>query len=152
MKIKVYSLERSSKDAYKQMQDEYVKMAGKYATVACVDIEDKGVLKAQKSSVSCAKESYTKAYEPYANGFCVALHERGESLDSVGFSKLFDGFNPEVNFFIGGAYGFEDKFLDKCDRTISLSQMTFGHKLAKVVLCEQIFRALSIVNNHPYHK
>jgi len=42
--------------------------------------------------------------------------------------------------------------LTKCDTTISLSDLTMAHKVANVVLTEQIFRALSIQNNHPYHK
>jgi len=57
-----------------------------------------------------------------------------------------------VSFFIGGAYGFEEKFLGMCQRKVSFGKITMSHKLVKVVLLEQIFRALSINNNHPYHK
>jgi 23S rRNA (pseudouridine1915-N3)-methyltransferase len=57
-----------------------------------------------------------------------------------------------VKFFIGGAYGFEKAFLDKGDKVISLSSLTFSHKIAKMVLLEQIFRGYAILHNHPYHK
>jgi 23S rRNA (pseudouridine1915-N3)-methyltransferase len=58
----------------------------------------------------------------------------------------------EVNFFIGGAYGHAPEFLKRCDRVVSLSKLTMSHKIAKTVLAEQIYRALTILHNHPYHK
>ena len=57
-----------------------------------------------------------------------------------------------VKFFIGGAYGFEEQFLKQCDKVISLGKITMSHKIAKVVLLEQIYRGFSILSNHPYHK
>jgi 23S rRNA (pseudouridine1915-N3)-methyltransferase len=79
------------------------------------------------------------------------LDESGKVYDSIGFSNIFEKEN-EINFFIGGAYGFEDNFLKQCNEVVSLSKLTFSHKIAKIVLLEQIYRALSIVNKHPYHK
>ena len=75
----------------------------------------------------------------------------GKKVDSFGFSKLLSD-RLTINFFIGGAYGFDREFLKKCDTTISLSDLTMAHKIANLVLCEQIFRSLAILNNHPYHK
>jgi len=57
-----------------------------------------------------------------------------------------------VKFFIGGAYGFEDEFLKQSNAVISLGKITMSHKIAKAVLLEQIYRAFSILSNHPYHK
>jgi len=57
-----------------------------------------------------------------------------------------------VKFFIGGAYGFEESFLKKSDKVISLGKITMSHKIAKAVLLEQIYRGFSILSNHPYHK
>ncbi len=48
--------------------------------------------------------------------------------------------------------GFEKNFLDKCDKVISLSDLTMAHKVVTLVLLEQVFRGLAIKNNHPYHK
>jgi 23S rRNA (pseudouridine1915-N3)-methyltransferase len=152
MKITVYSIEKSSKDNYKSIEDELLKMSSKFAEVRSIDVNDKNILKAVKIGVKEAKESYTKAYEPLLKGANIAMDESGESLGSNEFSNIFDGSKNEINFFIGGAYGFEKSFLSKCERVISLSPMTFGHKLARVALFEQIFRGLAIKNNHPYHK
>jgi len=57
-----------------------------------------------------------------------------------------------VKFFIGGAYGFEEEFLQQSNAVISLGKITMSHKIAKAVLLEQIYRGFSILSNHPYHK
>jgi len=53
---------------------------------------------------------------------------------------------------IGGADGLTDHVLDQCDETWSLSKLTFPHQLVRVIVAEQIYRAVSLRNNHPYHR
>ena len=110
------------------------------------------VQKAHKISPSHAQASYTQAFTPHLlpNAQNIALHPSGKSVDSESFAKLFET-HAIVQFFIGGAYGFEEGFLKLC-KSISLSPLTLSHKIAQIVLCEQIYRALSILNAHPYHK
>nr|MDA3945773.1 23S rRNA (pseudouridine(1915)-N(3))-methyltransferase RlmH [Helicobacteraceae bacterium] len=71
--------------------------------------------------------------------------------DSGKFSTLITD-KIAIKFFIGGAYGLEEPFLKRCDKVISLGKITMSHKIAKVVLLEQIYRGFSILSNHPYHK
>jgi 23S rRNA (pseudouridine1915-N3)-methyltransferase len=84
-------------------------------------------------------------------GYNIALDVLGIQIDSFAFSKILEN-KTIINFYIGGAYGFNKEFLSLCDRVISLSNLTYAHKIANIVLCEQIFRGLCIINNHPYHK
>ena len=70
--------------------------------------------------------------------------------DNLGEALLKD--RNQISFFIGGAYGLGDNLRGEMDRLVSLSRLTFAHKIAKLVLYEQIFRALCINANHPYHK
>ena len=114
-------------------------------------IFNKDIAKAQTIGENESKKIYTKSYLPYLKGYNIALDVLGKSVDSFAFSKLLEDKN-EVNFFIGGAFGFENEFLSLCDSVISLSNLTFAHKIATLILSEQIFRSLSIINNHPYHK
>jgi 23S rRNA (pseudouridine1915-N3)-methyltransferase len=81
----------------------------------------------------------------------IVLDPASRQVDSYGFANLLEN-SSRVNFFIGGAYGFEKNFIDKSNKSISLGKITLSHKLVKVVLAEQVFRALSIINGHPYHK
>ena len=151
MKINIYSIIKPSKDEFDVLIKEFIKMSSKYAKVEVFYIFNKNIAKAQTIGEKEAQLSYSETYEPLLKGFNIALDVLGKKVDTYAFSALLEDKN-EVNFFIGGAYGFQREFLTKCDVTISLSDLTMAHKVANVVLTEQIFRALSIQNNHPYHK
>lgn len=152
MKINIYQIAKSGNDEFEPIINDFIKMSSKYAKVELHNLFNKKIAKAQTISDKEAQKSYSEVFEPYLNsGFNVALDVLGKRVDSFKFAQLIEN-SSTVNFFIGGAYGFERDFLDKCDRKISLSDLTMAHKIANVVLMEQLFRALCIINNHPYHK
>ncbi|MFV7789795.1 23S rRNA (pseudouridine(1915)-N(3))-methyltransferase RlmH [Aliarcobacter lanthieri] len=151
MKINIYSILKPTNDDFDKIIKEFIKMSSKYAKVEVHYIFNKDIAKAQTIGDKEAQEIYTKTYLPLLKGFNIALDVLGKQVDTYAFSKLIEDKN-EINFFIGGAFGFERDFLTKCDNVISLSNLTFAHKVANVVLAEQIFRSLCIQNNHPYHK
>ena len=151
MNVKVFTIEKSSDKTLEAIANEYTKMISRFGKIEEIKIFNKHIASAQMIGEKEAKASYTKAYEPFLKGYNIALDVQGESLSSEQFSALFDQ-DVNVNFFIGGAFGFEDAFLGKTQKIISLSRLTYAHKIAKVVLFEQIYRGLCIENNHPYHK
>ena len=127
-------------------------MSSRWAKVEVHSLFNKQISKAQTLGEKEAQQAYNELYEPkLTTGYNIALDVLGKKVESFQFSKLLED-KITINFFIGGAYGFDRAFLSKCDTTISLSALTFAHKIANIVLCEQIFRGLCIVNNHPYHK
>ncbi len=127
-------------------------MSSRWATVEVHSLFNKQIGKAQTIGQKESQKAYNDLFIPKLNnGYNIALDVLGKKLDSFKFSDLFTN-NVNINFFIGGAYGFDREFLLKCDKAISLSELTFAHKIANIVLCEQIFRSLCILNNHPYHK
>ncbi len=149
-KVFVYSIGKKDERCYEAIAKELVTNAKKFAQIEVVNIFGKKINQAQKESE--AKMAYGEALSPYLlkDGLNVALHPDGELLDSFEFANLLK--SPKIAFFIGGAFGFEEGFLKKCQRVVSLSPLTMSHKIAKLVLLEQIFRGFSIINNHPYHK
>jgi len=151
MNIKVFSIEKSGDNHIDALNKEFMKMISKNASVEDIVLFNKQVAKAQIKGTIEAKEAYTKLYVPHLKGYNVALDVQGVACDSFDFSKIFDD-HININFFIGGAYGFNQEFLNKTQKVISLSKLTFAHKIAKTVLYEQIYRGLCIKNNHPYHK
>ena len=127
-------------------------MSSRYAKVEVHSLFNKQISKAQTIGEKESQQAYNDLYIPrLSTGYNIALDVLGKQLDSFKFSKLIDD-KITINFFIGGAYGFNREFITKCDTTISLSQLTYAHKIANLVLVEQIFRSLCILNNHPYHK
>lgn len=91
-----------------------------------------------------------------AEATAIALDERGEMLSSRDFavllSKLRDQGTPETFFLIGGADGHAPEIRDRADRLLSLGPMVWPHMLARVMLAEQLYRAVSILSNGPYHR
>lgn len=90
------------------------------------------------------------------NTFPVALSAEGKQFgDSVCFSgwlsKRLGGYR-EMTFIVGGAYGLSPSIKRRCREVISLSSLTMSHQICILVLLEQIYRAFTILNNHPYHK
>ena len=151
MNVRVFTIEKSSDKTLEAIANEYTKMISRFGKIEEIKIFNKHIASAQMIGEKEAKASYTKAYEPFLKGYNIALDVQGESLSSEQFSALFDQ-DVNVNFFIGGAFGFEDAFLGKTQKIISLSRLTYAHKIAKVVLFDQIYRGLCIKNNHPSHK
>jgi len=151
MKISLYSIEKSVDGNIKSVTDSFVKMSSRFAEVKDITLFSKDIAAAQSKGVRESKASYTAIYEPYLKGYTIALDEEGDELTSVEFSKIFEN-GSDIRFFIGGAYGFEESFLARTQRVISLSRLTYAHKIVKMVLSEQIYRGLCIKNNHPYHK
>jgi 23S rRNA (pseudouridine1915-N3)-methyltransferase len=127
-------------------------MSSRWAKVEVHSLFNKQISKAQTIGQKESQKAYNELYIPkLQNGYNIALDVLGSKVDSFKFSNLIED-KININFFIGGAYGFDRSFLTKCDKTISLSDLTMAHKIANIVLCEQIFRSLCILNNHPYHK
>ena len=86
----------------------------------------------------------------------IGLAEGGESFTSEQFADFLNGLmergTKEVVFLIGGADGFGPGWRERCNTILSLSPLTFSHQLARLVLVEQVYRALSIMHNSPYHR
>lgn len=85
----------------------------------------------------------------------IALDMRGRQLDSEAIAERLQEWNrtgAEVAFVVGGAEGLDAELIADCDERWSLSALTLPHALVRVVLAEQLYRALSILHNHPYHR
>ncbi len=152
MKINILSIAKKENDHYDPIRKEYSKLISKHANLEDIVLFNKKIAHAQTQGQMAAQASYSEAFEPYlSRNYNIMLHPDGKIIDSFEFSKLLSD-KMSVNFFIGGAYGFEDDFIKKSDKIISLGKLTMSHKIAKVVLLEQIYRGFSILTNHPYHK
>jgi len=152
LKINIISIAKKERSIYDPLYKEMSKMISRFAKIEDIELFPKEVAKAHTISPKASQSSYTKVLSPYVyKNYSIALHPDGKKLDSVEFSKLLSD-RMSVNFFIGGAYGFDDAFVNSCDVSISLSALTMSHKIAKSVLLEQIYRGFTLLNGHPYHK
>ena len=116
-------------------------------------------IKSQKEDVTTEANLVLKKIDqlsPNSKGMIILLSEKGKQMDSVAFSRwLYNHFEKTAGslfLIIGGSTGFGEDLLSKSNEKISLSMLTFPHKMARLILIEQLFRAQTIHANHPYHK
>lgn len=85
----------------------------------------------------------------------VALDERGADLTTMQLSQQLTHWQQQgrdVTFIIGGADGLDAEFKKQADLLVRVSSLTLPHGMVRVLLAEQLYRALSITKNHPYHR
>tara|TARA_B100000963_G_scaffold348802_1_gene356940 strand:- start:211 stop:681 length:471 start_codon:yes stop_codon:yes gene_type:complete len=89
------------------------------------------------------------------NEILILLDEKGTNYSSLEFAKFIENKLlqkvKDVVFIIGGAYGFDKEVYRKSQYVLSLSKMTFSHQMVRLFFTEQVYRAFTIINNHPYH-
>lgn len=87
--------------------------------------------------------------------YVVLLDEHGREFRSVEFAQWMQkkmNFVPKrLVFIVGGPYGFSQAVYQKANEKISLSKMTYSHQMIRMIFAEQIYRAMTILNNEPYH-
>ena len=89
------------------------------------------------------------------DSFLISWDSSGDKVDSKEFSKLIENSmtnNLKLCLLIGGSFGLDKNILKISHRILSASNFTFPHRLFRIILIEQIYRAFSIINNSPYHK
>ncbi len=101
-------------------------------------------------------ESGGKLPAPGDQGVTILLDEKGEQLGSLALAQRLeqwrDGGRREARFMIGGADGFDETARASADLLLAFGKATWPHLLARAMLAEQLWRATSILANHPYHR
>ena len=111
-------------------------------------------VKASAENKEAEGEALIKKIKELGGGHVVAMTEWGKRYTSVSFAEwsrnILDRSNKLI-FIIAGAEGFSSEVLSLCQERLSLSELTFPHKLARILLVEQLYRAQTIRSGHPYH-
>lgn len=87
--------------------------------------------------------------------YVVLLDDKGKEFTSLKFADYMDKKMQTVSkrlvFIIGGAYGFSEEIYKRANEKMTLSRMTFSHQMVRLIFVEQLYRAMTILNNEPYH-
>jgi len=149
--IKPKSAEGTLKDHYKDQSARMLSANG------FGKLTEQDFTESQKKTVDARKgqeaEQLLKSIQ--AQDYVIALDERGKSLTSRQFSsQLSDKLQQSQNIYllIGGPDGHGIEVLNRANISLNLGSMTWPHRLARILLFEQIYRALTIMTNHPYHR
>jgi len=133
---------------------EYVKRMPRELPMSIVEIkpEPRGT-KSREQLLAAEKTRLLAALQGFAR--IVVLDERGADLTTLKLAHRLEEWMREggdTAFVIGGADGIDETLKARADDTIRLSSLTLPHAMARLILCEQLYRAVSVVKNHPYHR
>ncbi len=137
MKLLLYYIGKARDRHANAMAEEYIKRSSRFAKCAMREIQP-------------------RRFDPWikhASASKILLDPAGRALDSAGFILLVDKAERDgrdLVFLIGGADGLPEEWKKRADLLVGLSAMTIPHELARVVLAEQIYRALTALRGHPY--
>lgn len=155
MEICVMSVGKISSPWIQQGIDLFMGRVEKYIKFSSFIIPD--IKNAKSLSKETIKEEEGKAIlSNIANSdFVVLMDEKGKEFKSREFAewiqKQMNSGKKRLIIVIGGPYGFSQDVYSRSDAKIALSQMTFTHEMAKLILVEQIYRGMSILKGEPYH-
>ena len=140
------------KSPFKEGVDEYVKRLARFASVSVTELAEASPSKSEAEQI----EFESAEILPKMKGYTVVCDVAGKQIDSVALASLVkeksNGGKSEFTFVVGGSYGISKAVKDRADFLLSFSKMTFPHQLFRVMLSEQVYRAMTILNNMPYHK
>lgn len=133
---------------------EYTNRLKRYLTIDFAEVEISALSKKKPQDI--VEEESAKILSMVKPGdYVVLLDEKGVSFSSEDFSKWlnkkFVSIQGDLFFVIGGAYGFHATLKDRANEKLALSEMTFTHQMVRVIFAEQLYRAMTILKNEPYH-
>lgn len=133
---------------------EYAKRMPREATLELIELKpDKRA--AGKGGEQVREAEAARILEAVGKDLLVALDEHGQQLTTLKLAEKFKGWlagGRDVALVIGGADGLHPSVKDRADWLWSLTPLTLPHGMVRVLLAEQLYRAWSVINNHPYHR
>jgi len=155
MKIEIWGIGKTKSSYLIEGEREYEKRLKHYISVSQRIFDPiKGAAHLSPADVKKKEaELLLQAIKP--EDHLILLDEAGQQMDSVAFADQLQSFmnqgHKRVVFIIGGAWGFDDSIKHKAAGLLSLSKMTFTHQMIRLIFLEQIYRAMTILRNEPYH-
>lgn len=152
VKIKVAWIGKTKEPAVRSLTEEYLKRISHYAEVEGVEAKDEAAILSLASGERRGNSGRDRKNDRHK---LVLLDSRGKQYSSEELAAMLDREQLAaipLLFAIGGSDGFSTATRQQANLTLSLGKMTLPHELARVVLLEQIYRAFTILKNHPYHR
>jgi 23S rRNA (pseudouridine1915-N3)-methyltransferase len=153
MRIKIISVGKVKQPFVLEGESEYLPRMKGFAQITIREVATSTELPEAQMKQAEAK-AVLALVEP--GDYFVVLDERGKSLTSHQLAQDFQNrMNQGVSSFcfaIGGAYGWDESIKEKASAVLSLSSMTFPYQLTRLILVEQLYRAMTILKGIPYHK
>jgi 23S rRNA (pseudouridine1915-N3)-methyltransferase len=158
MNLGIISIGKLKNSPLLELQNDYKKRILKLGkNIGINNLQIKEGLISKKNSIDARKIEESEFFEKNLSkeSYNIFLDETGDQCNSFEVSELLSNKlmdSPEMVFFIGGPDGFKKEILSQSDKVISFGRVTWPHMLLRIMLLEQLYRAVTIIKNHPYHR
>jgi 23S rRNA (pseudouridine1915-N3)-methyltransferase len=154
MKTLVLAVGRLRAGPYADLTAEYLRRSGRFAPV---ELREVPTVKGGGPAATAAREGERLLAAIEDTDRVVVCDERGREFDTGGLARWLGeirdrGGSGRLVFVLGGAEGISPAVRERADQVLALSRLTLPHELARLVLCEQVYRVLSLLAGHPYHR
>ena len=152
MEIFVISICNKNDQLLNNFSDKHIKQIENFYKINFIDIGFNTKKKEKNIYVNEGKKALSYVKD---NSILIGLDTGGHVISSNEFAKKLQFWQQNFSylyFFIGGPDGLPELVKNKADTLLSLSKLTFPHQLVKIILSEQLYRSICIINNHPYHR
>ncbi len=155
MKIELWSIGKENDKHFENAIKLYVDRLKHYTQFDLVTIDNSKINKSLSIAQILEKEADLILQKINDKDLLICLDDKGKHFTSIQFSEklnqLLSNNTSKIIFLIGGSYGIADVLKKKSLFLFSLSNLTFPHQLVRLIFCEQLYRAFSILKNEKYH-
>jgi len=156
MRIKIVSFIKKQDAGLREVEGEYLKRIRRWVPCDLIEIDREKIERSANKGKLLEAEMKRLGAVLKGNAALVVLDRKGSEWDSEGlshwFGKRMEGAEKELVFLVGGPLGLSDELVNQARWKLSLSKLTFPHKIVRVLILEMLYRSLAILNRIPYHK
>ena len=154
MKLRIISVGHKMPDWVETACAEYIKRMPRELAIEIVEIKpDKR--SDGKNSAAVQEAEARRILEAAGKDYLVACDEHGKQTSTLALAdmlKTWQSLGKNISIIVGGADGLDEKLKQQSNVLVCLSALTLPHAFVRVLLCEQLYRAHSVNQNHPYHR
>ena len=152
--ISIVAVGKIKEKSLSQLIEEYKKRIGAYSKIEIIEVSDESNDRLSDEKVK-EIEGQRIIKQLKKDSYVILLSLKGKQMDSIKFSREIEKINTynssHITFVIGGSVGVSEQVEQRADLLLKLSEMTFPHNIARLLILEQIYRAYKILNNETYH-
>ena len=153
--ISIVAVGKIKEKSLSQLIEEYKKRIGAYSKIEIIEVSDEPNDRLSDEKVK-EIEGQRIIKQLKKDSYVILLSLKGKQMESIKFSREIEKINTynssHTTFVIGGSVGVSEQVEQRADLLLKLSEMTFPHNIARLLILEQIYRAYKILNNETYHK
>ena len=148
--IRIICIGKMKDKGLKAVEQDYLKRIQRFNKCQIIELKESNSAFEVNRIIEDVSQRLLKSIQD--DEYLILFDVKSKQMDSLKFAQTIDHVGSNIAIIIGGSMGFDNRVRKRANQIISLSEMTFPHLLARIMILEQIFRAYKIINHQNYHK